>query len=180
MPSTSLHHTTTRLDTVLLQQLLTVPEINPNIYITNHSTISIAASCEYINTVACLLNITSIKINRKGFIDLPIYQVAANSHHDIVRLLVQEGTHLNINEGTIVSHNTTLCITASSYNLEMVQTLLSHHQINVNLQNKYFKDPLILAVKDSHILIVNTLLANTRLQYFSLKRSLKLVKNNYI
>jgi ankyrin repeat protein len=64
--------------------------------------------------------------------------------------------------------------------LEMVQALLLHHQIDVNLRNEYFEDPLMLAVKDGHSSIVNALLANTRLQSFSLKRSLELARDDCI
>lgn len=88
MPSTSLHHAATRLDTVSLQRLLTVPEIDPNVYVIGHSLISIAASRGYVSVVACLLNIGSVEINRRAFIDPPICQTAAHGHYNIVRLLV--------------------------------------------------------------------------------------------
>ncbi|CAG8274700.1 unnamed protein product [Penicillium olsonii] len=180
MPSTSLHHAAARLDTVLLRRLLSVPEIDPNVCVAGHSPISIAASRGCVSAVACLLNMASVEINGMGFIDPPICQAAANGHHDVVRLLVQEGTRLNINESTIVSHDTALCIAARGGDLETVQALLLHNQIDVNLRNEYFEDPLMLAVKDGHFSIVNALLANTRLESFSLKRSLELARDDCI
>lgn len=73
MLSISLYHTAARLDTVLLQRLLAVLEINLNICITGHSLISITISRGYVSAVTYLLNIGSIEINRRGFIDLLIY-----------------------------------------------------------------------------------------------------------
>jgi ankyrin repeat protein len=180
MPSTSLHHAATRLDTVLLRRLLTVPEVDPNLCVAGHSPISITVSRGSVSTVACLLSMGSLEINGRGFIDPPICQAATHGHHDMVRLLVQQGTRLNINKSTIVSHDTTLYIAARGGDLEIVQALLLHNQINANLRNEYFKDPLMLAVKDGHFLIVNALLANTRLKRFSLKRSLDLARDDCI
>ncbi|CAG8256587.1 unnamed protein product, partial [Penicillium salamii] len=180
MPSTSLHHAATRLDTVLLLRLLAVPEIDPNLCVAGHSPISIAASRGCVSAVACLLSKGSVEINGRGFIDPPICQAAARGHHGVVRLLVQEGTRLNINESTIASHDTALCLAARRGDLEMVQTLLLHNQIDVNLRNEYFEDPLMLAVKDGHSSIVNALLANTGLKSFSLKRSLELARDDCI
>ncbi|CAG8059008.1 unnamed protein product [Penicillium salamii] len=122
----------------------------------------------------------SLEINGRGFIDPPICQAAAHGHHDVVTLLVQQGTRLNINESTIASHDTALCIAARGGDLEVVQTLLLHNQIDVNLRNEYFEDPLMLAVKYGHFSIVNALLANTRLKSFSLKRSLELARDDCI
>lgn len=69
MPSISLHYAAARLDTVLLQRLLAVLEIDPNIYVVGHSPISITVSRRYVSAVAYLLNIGSVEINRRGFID---------------------------------------------------------------------------------------------------------------
>ncbi|CAG7959597.1 unnamed protein product [Penicillium salamii] len=175
MPSTSLHHAATRSDTVLLRRLLAVPEIDPNVCVAGHSPISIAASRGCVSTVACLLNMGNVEINGRGSIDPPLCRAAAHGHHDVVRLLVQQGTRLNINESTIA--DTALCIAARNGDLEMVQTLLLHNKIDVNLRNEYFEDPLMLAVNNCHFSIVRALLANTRLKRFSLKRSLELARD---
>ncbi|KAK9848357.1 hypothetical protein MYU51_016765 [Penicillium brevicompactum] len=147
MPSTSLHHAAARLDIVLLRRLLAVLDIDPNLCAAGWSPISIAVSRGCVSAVACLLSKGNVEINGRGFIDPPICQAAAHGHYDVVRLLVQEGTRLNINESTIASHDTALCIAACNGDLEMVQALLCHHQIDVNLWNEYFEDPLMLAVK---------------------------------
>ena len=180
MPSTSLHHAATRLDTGLLQRLLAVPGIDLNICVAGHSPISVAASHGCVRTVACLLSMEGMEINGRGLIDPPICRAAAQGHHDVLRLLVEQGTRLNINESTIASHDTVLCIAARGGDLEMVQALLLHDHIDVNLRNWWFEDPLMLAVKGRHVSVVNALLANPRLKYFNLKRSLDLARDDCI
>jgi tRNA A37 threonylcarbamoyltransferase TsaD len=64
--------------------------------------------------------------------------------------------------------------------LEMVQALLRHDRIDVNLRNRWSEDPLMLAVKGGHCSIVDVLVVNPRLKYFSLTRSLDLARNDYI
>jgi hypothetical protein len=89
MSSTSLHHAATRLDTVVLRQLLIVLGIDLNLYVTGHSPISVTAYHGRINTVACLLGIEGVEINRRDLIDPPIYRAVAHGHLDVVRLFVQ-------------------------------------------------------------------------------------------
>ena len=74
---------------MLLRRLLAVPEIDPNLCVTGHSLISITVSRGCVSTVTYLLSIGSLEINRRDFIDPPIYQAAVYSHHNVVRLLVQ-------------------------------------------------------------------------------------------
>jgi ankyrin repeat protein len=178
--STSLHHAATRLDTVPLRRLLAVPGIDLNIFVAGHSPISVAAYHGRVNTVACLLDIGGVEINGRGLIDPLICRAAAHGHHDVVRLLVQQGTYLNINESTITSYDTALCIAARGGDLEMVQALLRHEQIDVNLRNRWLEDPLMLAVKGGHFSIVNVLVLNPGLKYFTLQRSLDLARNDCI
>ncbi|KZN87774.1 Ankyrin-1 [Penicillium chrysogenum] len=179
-PSTSLHHAAARLDTVLLRRLLVVPGIDLNLSVAGHSPISVAASHGRVNTVDCLLSIADVEINGRGLIDPPICRAAAHGHHDVARLLVQQGTRLNINESTLASHDTALCIAARGGDLEMVQGLLRHDRIDVNIRNRWFEDPLMLAVKGGHFSIVDALVANPGLKYFSLKRSLDIARNGCI
>jgi hypothetical protein len=132
------------------------------------------------NTVACLLSMEGVEINGRGLIDPPICRAVAHGHPDVVILLVQQGARLNINESTIANHDTALCIAPRGGDLEMVQALLRHQQIDANLSNRWFKDPLMLAVKGGHTSIVNVLVVDHRLTRFSLKRSLDLARNDDI
>ncbi|KAJ5264615.1 hypothetical protein N7505_007408 [Penicillium chrysogenum] len=152
--STSLHHAATKLDTVVLRQLLAVPGVNPNI--------SLQASLQVL-----LLHITEtikgVEINGKDIIDRPLFRAVAHGHLDVVRLVVQQGARLKINESTITTHDTGLCIAARGGDLEMVQALLRHGEIGVNLRSQWFEDPLMLAVKGEHYSIVNALVVDPRL-----------------
>ncbi|KAJ5033206.1 hypothetical protein NUH16_003122 [Penicillium rubens] len=179
-PSTSLHHAATRLDTVILRRLLELPGIDPNLCVAGQSRISVAAYHGRMNTVACLLGMKGVEINGRDLIDPPICRAAAHGHHDMVRLLVQQGTHLNINESTIASHDTALCIAARGGDLEMVQALLCHVEVDVNFRNRWLEDPLMLAVKGKHFSIVEALVVDPKLKYFSLERSLDLARKDCI
>ncbi|CAG7988634.1 unnamed protein product [Penicillium salamii] len=118
--STSLHHAAARLDIVLLRRLLVVAEIDPNICITGHSLISITTSCRLVSAVTYLLNIGSIEINGRGFINLSICQAVVYGHYDVVMLLVQEGICLSFNESMVVFYDTILCITVCDSDLDIV------------------------------------------------------------
>jgi ankyrin repeat protein len=115
-PSISLHHAATRLDTVILRRLLTVLGIDLNLYVIGHSPISVTAYHGRINTVASLLSIEGVEINRRDLIDPPICRAVTHGYLDIVKLLVQQGVRLNINKSTIVTHDTTLYIAAGYVN----------------------------------------------------------------
>ncbi|CAG8216876.1 unnamed protein product, partial [Penicillium nalgiovense] len=179
-PSTSLHHAATRLDTILLRRLLAVPGIALNLCVAGHSPISVAAYHGHVKTVACLLSMEGVEINGRGLIDPPICRAVSHGHLDMVRLLVQQGARLNVNESTVATHDTALCIAARGGDLELVRELLRHGRIDFNLRNQWFEDPLMLAVRGGHFSIVDALVANPRLTHFSLRRSLDLAKDYYI
>ncbi|KAJ5473975.1 hypothetical protein N7475_003541, partial [Penicillium sp. IBT 31633x] len=143
-PSTSLHHAATRLDTILLRRLLAVPVIALNLCVAGHSPISVAAYHGHVKTVACLLSMEGVEINGRGLIDPPICRAVSHGHLDVVRLLVQQGARLNVNESTVATHDTALCIAARGGDLEMVREILCHGRIDVNLRNQWFEDPLML------------------------------------
>ncbi|CAG8093096.1 unnamed protein product [Penicillium nalgiovense] len=177
-PSTLLHHAATRLDTVLVRRLLAIPGIARNLCVAGHSPISVAAYHGLVNTVACLLGMEDVEINGMDVINPPICRAVAHGHLDVVSLLVQQGARLKINESTITTHDTVLCIAARGGDLQMIQVLLRHGEIDVNRRNQWFEDPLMLAAKGGHYSIVNALVVNPRLTHFSLKRSLDLARDD--
>ncbi|KAJ6157281.1 hypothetical protein N7497_006166 [Penicillium chrysogenum] len=128
-PSTSLHHAATRLDTILLRRLLAVPGIALNLCVAGHSPISVAAYHGHVKAVACLLSMEGVEINGRGLIDPPICRAVTHGHHHV------QGARLNVNESTVATHDTALCIAARSGDLEMVRELLRHSRIDVNLRN---------------------------------------------
>jgi ankyrin repeat protein len=178
--STSLHHAATRLDTMVLRQLLAVPGLDPNLCVAGRSPISIAAYHGRMSTVACLFSIEGVEISGKDIIDPPLCRAVAHGHLVVVSLLVQQGARLHINESTIAVHDTALWMAARIGDLETVRVLLRHDRIDVNLRNRWFEDPLMLAVKGGHFSVVDALVVNPRLTHFSLKRSLDLARDDCI
>lgn len=176
--STSLHHAVTGVDTVALQLLLATPGIDVNICVAGQSPLYTAAGHGRVNVVAMLLKVEGVEINGRGLSDPPLCRAVERGHLDVVRLLVQQGTCLDINESASTSHDTALCIAARGGNLEMVQALLRHDQIDVNIRNRWFEDPLMLAVKGGHTLVVNALVDDHRMKRFTLNRSLDLARGS--
>jgi ankyrin repeat protein len=121
-----------------------------------------------------------VEIDRKDSMNQPVCRAVAHGHLDVVRLLGQQGARMNVNESTIAAHHTALCMAAHGGELDMVQALLRHGQIDVNLSDQWFEDPLILAVKGGHFSIFDALVVNSRQKYLSLKRSLDLARNDCI
>ncbi|OGE47324.1 hypothetical protein PENARI_c049G11374, partial [Penicillium arizonense] len=72
----------------------------------------------------------SVEINGRDVIDPSLCRAVAQGHLDVVGLLVQQGARLNINESTIATHDTALCMAARGGDLEMVQALLRHDRID--------------------------------------------------
>ncbi|KAI3093078.1 hypothetical protein CBS147333_10140 [Penicillium roqueforti] len=91
-----------------------------------------------------------------------------------------ERLHMAISMCTIATHETALFTAARGGDLEMIQALLRHDQIDVNIKKRWFEDPLMLAVKGGHFSIVDALVVNPRLKNFSLKRSLDRAGNDCI
>jgi ankyrin repeat protein len=79
----------TRLDTVTLQRLLTAPGFNVNICATGQSPLSVVATHGRVKTIAMLLKVKGVEINRRGLTDLPICRAAARGHREVAKLLVQ-------------------------------------------------------------------------------------------
>jgi ankyrin repeat protein len=82
-----------------------------------------------------LLSTSRIDINANGMGDPPICQAVERGQLETVRLLIQQGRRLQINQKTIRNHGTALCIAAQEGNPEMAQALLRHDQIDPNLEN---------------------------------------------
>jgi hypothetical protein len=66
----------------------------------------------------------------KVLADPPICRAAAKGHREAVKHLVK-GTRLSLNEGKIAGHDTALCIAIRGGDLEMIQVLLCHEQIDI-------------------------------------------------
>jgi ankyrin repeat protein len=171
-PSTSLHHAVARSDTVALRGLLEIPGIDPNIGVAGVSPFSEAAAKGNTHAMAMLLNKGDVEINATELADPPLCRAAENGHLEAVKLLVLQDEALAINQSTVTVQDTALCIAARAGDSEMVRVLLGHPSVDPNHQNRWFEDPLLLAVKGRHLGVVDMLLQVRRMDRNSLGASL--------
>ncbi|KGO77186.1 hypothetical protein PITC_024280 [Penicillium italicum] len=168
IPSTSLHHTVARTDTVLLQRLLTEPGIYLKGWAGGQSPFSVPCAHGRLDEMVVLLNTGSVGINVGGLGDPPICPVVERGHLEAVRLFVQQGGHLQISRGMMTAHNTVLCTAAQDENSEMVRALLRTGEIDPNVENRWFQALLSVASKGAHLLAIDALLADRRLSLCSI------------
>ena len=172
-PSTSLHHAATRLDTTALKQLLAVPGIDVNVCVERQTPFSTAAAMGRANIMKILLGIRDVEINTgRELMDPPLCQAATGGHVEAVRLMVEQGERLRINQGNLTTHDTALGIAARAGNLELIRALLIHRNIDPNLENRWLESPLVLAAKGAHARVVDALLADQRMDAHSLRAAL--------
>jgi ankyrin repeat protein len=171
-PSAPLHHATTQLDTTILKQLLAAPGIDLNICAARQTPFSAAAAAGRVSGMRILMSQRGVEINTgRILMDPPLCQAVAGGHLEAVRLLVQQGQRLRINQGTLTMHDTALGIAARAGDLEIVRTLLRHERIDPNLENRWLESPLVLAVKGAHVLVVDALLADQRADTYGLREA---------
>ncbi|KAJ5240404.1 uncharacterized protein N7469_001995 [Penicillium citrinum] len=172
-PSTSLHHAATRLETTALKQLLAVPGIDVNVCVERQTPFSTAAAMGRANIMKILLGIRDVEINTgRELMDPPLCQAATGGHVEAVRLMVEQGERLQINQGTLTTHDTALGIAARAGHLELIRALLIHQNIDPNLENRWLESPLVLAAKGAHARVVDALLADQRMDAHSLRAAL--------
>jgi len=178
--STSLHHVVARRDTIALRWLLEMPGIDLNLGVAGISPFSAAAANGNIHAMMMLLNQRGVEINATDLEDPPLCRAAENGHREAVRLLVRQGESLAVNQSTIGAQDTALCIAARAGDSEMVRILLRHPQIDPNQENRWLQDPLMLAVKGKHMVVVDVLQQDRRLRHRSLLRSLESAEEGLI
>lgn len=179
-PSTSLHHAVLNSNTVALQRLLAVPGIEPGLCAAGQSPFALACAHGRVDAMKVLLNTGRIDINAGGLGDPPICQAVERGQLEAVRLLVQQGEHLQINREIMMAHDTALCIAARDGNSEIARALLRHDQIDPNLENQWPQAPLALAAQGTHLLVVDALLADPRLAPCSVTRALDFASSDSV
>jgi hypothetical protein len=75
-----------------------------------------------------------------------------------VRLLVHQGDRLEINEPGGSDEETALCIAIRLERLDIMDTLLKHSRINLDIMNRWGETASILAVKQGHTAMVGRLI----------------------
>jgi ankyrin repeat protein len=171
-PSTSLHHAVARSDTVALRWLPEIPGIDPNLCVAGVTPFSTAAAKGNTHAMAMLLGKGGLEINATELADPPLCRAVENGRLEAVKLLVRQGEALAINQSTVTVQDTALCLAARAGDSEMVRVLLRHPKVDPNHQNRWFEDPLLLAVKGGHLVVVEMLLQDPRMRLTSLWASL--------
>jgi ankyrin repeat protein len=77
-------------------------------------------------------------------------------------------------------HDTALGIAARAGNLEIVRALLKHEKIKPSVENRWLESPLVLATKGTHVLVVDALLADQRVDTYGLREARAIAKNEGI
>lgn len=180
-PSAPLHYAVTHSDTIILKQLLAVPGINLNVCAARQTPFSAAAAVGRVNTMTMLLGVDGVEIDTsRELIDPPLCQAAVGGCLEAVRLLVKQGERLRINQGTLAMHDMALRIAARAGSLEIVRTLLEHEKIVPDLENRWMESPLKLAVKGTHALVVDALVAVQRVDTYSLRETQAIARHENI
>ncbi|CAG8023631.1 unnamed protein product [Penicillium nalgiovense] len=104
----------------------------------------------------------------------------ASSSSKHFRLSVQQAEHLEIKENIIATHDMVLYTVIHDTGFEMIQFLLRHNHIGVNLKNRWLEDILMLVVKGGHLPVANGFVVYGRRDVGNLKRPLYSVRNHCI
>ncbi|KAJ5569050.1 hypothetical protein N7450_011536 [Penicillium hetheringtonii] len=157
----------------ITESFLTVPGIDVNVCVERQTPFSTAAAMGRANIMKILLGIRDVEINTgRELMDPPLCQAATGGHVEAVRLMVEQGERLQINQGTLTTHDTALGIAARAGHLELIRALLIHQNIDPNLENRWLESPLVLAAKGAHARVVDALLADQRMDAHSLRAAL--------
>lgn len=81
----------------------------------------------------------------------------------MVQLLVRQGDRLQINQLNCPDEETALCVAIRHGRLDMLETLLGHPRINIDVINRWGETALLLAVKREDPAMVSRLLQGPNL-----------------
>ncbi|CAG8231797.1 unnamed protein product, partial [Penicillium salamii] len=162
-PSTSLHHAVRRLDTVVLQWLLAVPALDPNIRASFQSPLCLAIREGNTAVLRLLLTHKDIQINAQHpYGDAPICLATENGNVDAVKLLVAQGSRLKINQLNRIDEETAVSVAVRNASLPILHILLQHPNIDLNLRNRWGETALLIGVREGDIEGVKRLLQDPR------------------
>ncbi|KAJ5559371.1 hypothetical protein N7513_001770 [Penicillium frequentans] len=146
--STSLHHLARRKDTTVLAWFLSQPSLNPNLRGDSQSPLCLAIQQGNTAVVRLLLTHTKTQINAMdNYSESPLLLATKEGHRDMVQLLVWQGDRLQINQLNCPDEETALCVAIRHGRLDMLEALLGHPQINIDVINRWGETALLLAVR---------------------------------
>jgi ankyrin repeat protein len=161
--STSLHHAVSKEETVVLQRLLAVPALDPNICASFQSPLCLAIREGNTAALRLLLTHKDIQINAQyPHEDAPICLATERGNADAVKLLVEQGNRLKINQLNTIDEETAVSVAVRNGSLYILHILLQHPGIDLNLRNRWGETALLIAVKRGDIELVKILLQDPR------------------
>lgn len=160
------------------ERLLTVPGIDVARCAAGQSPFALACAHGRVDAMEFLLHTGRVDISFSGSGDLPICQAAERGQQKAVRLLDQQGRHLQINRKPMTTYDTALCIAVRDGSPDLIQALLRHDQIDPNLENRWCQASLSLAAQRAHLHMVYVFLADARLSRCSMFAALDFVASD--
>ncbi|OOQ89141.1 putative ankyrin [Penicillium brasilianum] len=125
-----------------------------------------AAQNDHQLTVKALLEQDDIDVNHLVGEFTPLMTAAYQGHLDVVKSIIRN-PKLDINKGSKLRGTTALMHGALGYEREVVDVLLTHPDIDINIQDKSGSTALVMAAEDGYRRVVETLLdhgADTEVQ----------------
>ncbi|KAJ6103669.1 hypothetical protein N7486_003891 [Penicillium sp. IBT 16267x] len=158
-PSTSLHHLAIRRDTTVLRWILGLPALDPNLCGGSQSPLCLAIQEGNTAVMGLLLAQKKTQINAiNPHSDSPLLLATQRGHVDMVRLLVWQGDRLQINQLNSPREETALCVAIRHGRFDILDILLEHPCINLDLINRWGETALLLAVRREDTARVSRLL----------------------
>lgn len=157
---TALHAASRKGHADVIRELLGVPGIDVNQYDVNGTTPLLAAARKgHIEAIELLLSAEGIDVNDRNNAGESALQAAAEGGHvEAVRLLLQ-AKELQINDTGGTFAFAALHAASRKGRSEVVEALLEHPKIDVNLRDDDGRTPLILAAERGRVAVVEALLA---------------------
>jgi ankyrin repeat protein len=159
VPSTSLHHLTIRRDATILRRLLAVPALDPNTCARSNTPLCKAIEEGNTAVMRLLLAHEKTQINAIDlYTDAPLFLATQGEHVDMVRLLVDQGDRLEVNQLSRSDGETALCMAIRRGRLDVMDILLKHPRINLDIMNRWGETASVIAVKQGHTAMVGRLI----------------------
>ncbi|KAJ5559492.1 hypothetical protein N7513_001891 [Penicillium frequentans] len=158
-PSTSLHHLAFRRDTIALRWFLGLPALDPNLRGGSQSPLCLAIQEGNTAVVELLLAHKKTQINAiTPHSDSPLLLATQKGHVDMVKLLIWQGDRLQINQLHSPDEETALFVAIRHRRLDILDILLEHPRIDLDLINRWGETALLLAVRQEDSVMVSRLL----------------------
>ncbi|KAJ5752700.1 hypothetical protein N7520_009617 [Penicillium odoratum] len=158
-PSTPLSHLMIRFYPTMLRRFLAMPSLDVNLGVGSLSPLYLAVKQGNIPAVRLLIAHKDIQINATlPHADSPLHLATLKGNIDVVKLLVAQGDRLHVNQLTHLDEETALSIAARQGNLDILNVLLSHRRIDMDIIDRWGRTALRSAFRQEQVGVVERLL----------------------